>query len=392
MTPTDNRGDMLREFIATRRDEILALARLRVAARNEPASTTELAKGLPVFLDQLGEALRKASAHEPIEHDAIKASADQHGNDQFHQGLNVAQVVHGYGDLCQVISGLAMDQDALIPASEFQTLNLCLDDAIAGAVSAFGRHRESAISDEGTERLGMLAHEMRNVLASAVLSFGSIKRGTVAIGGSTGLSLERSLTRLTRLIDRSLADVRLDAGIQHLERVPLWAVVEEVEIGGLSVAEQRGLHFDVATVDRTLVVEADRQILAAALANLVQNALKFTRPGTTIAVRTRTTDTRVFIDVEDECGGLPPGGAEELLKPFRQRGEDRTGVGLGLAICAKAMKALAGELHVRDLPAKGCIFTIDLPKQLPAPTSIHGRTRRRSETEPRSAKRSAHKG
>jgi signal transduction histidine kinase len=376
---------MLREFIASRRDEILGLARLRVAARNEPASTTELAKGLPVFLDQLGEALRKASAHQPIEHDAIKASADQHGNDQFHQGLNVAQVVHGYGDLCQVISGLAMKGDALIPASEFQTLNLCLDDAIAGAVTAFGRHRESEISDEGTERLGMLAHEMRNVLASAVLSFGSIKRGTVAIGGSTAANLERSLTRLTRLIDSSLAEVRLDAGIQHLERIPLWLVIEEVEIGGLSVAEQRGLRLDVATVDRTLVVEADQQLLAAALANLVQNALKFTRPGTTIAVRTRTNDTRVFIDVEDACGGLPPGGAEELLKPFRQGGKDRSGVGLGLAICVKSMKALAGELHVRDLPGKGCIFTIDLPKQLPSPASIHDGARKPRETGPRRA-------
>jgi signal transduction histidine kinase len=87
-------------------------------------------------------------------------------------------------------------------------------------------------------------------------------------------------------------------------------------------------------------------------------------------VRALTTTSRVLIEVEDECGGLPPGQVEELLQPFTQRGGDRTGLGLGLSICVKAVKAMAGELHIRDLPGRGCIFTIDLPKQPPPPTSI----------------------
>ena len=121
----------------------------------------------------------------------------------FRQGLTVAQVVNSYGDLCQVITGLAVDRNAMISPADFQTLNLCLDDATAGAVTAFATQRERAISDEGTERLGILAHEMRNALSTAILAFGSIKRGAVASGGSTSVMVDRSHMRLQSLIDRS---------------------------------------------------------------------------------------------------------------------------------------------------------------------------------------------
>jgi signal transduction histidine kinase len=368
---------VLRAFVATHREEILARARLRVAARNAPAATVlELTAGLPIFLDQLGEALRKAKASEVIDHVELQESAQTHGEVLFRQGLTVAQVVHDYGDLCQVITGYAVEQKAQLPTSEFQTLNLCLDDAIAGAVTAFSRKRERAITDEGTERLGVLAHEMRNVLNAAMLSFSSIRSGVVAPGGSTSIIHERSLVRLQALIDRSLADVRLDAGLQNIERVAVWEVLQEVEIAASIIAQSRGLQFVVATVDRDVIVDADRQILAAAVANLLQNALKFTRPHSRVSLRAITSATRVLIEVEDECGGLPEGAPTNLLKPFVQVGRDRSGLGLGLSICAKAVHAIAGELRITDLPGKGCVFTIDLPKQPPPPTSIHAHQRK----------------
>jgi signal transduction histidine kinase len=175
---------------------------------------------------------------------------------------------------------------------------------------------------------------------------------------------------LIGLIDRSLADVRIEAGMQNVERVAVREILEEVEIGAAMVAREHGLQFEVTGVDSSVIVEADRQILVAAIANLVQNALKFTRPKTTVKLGASTTADRVLISVEDECGGLPQGSAENLLRPFTQRSHDRTGLGLGLAICLKAAKAIGGELHIRDLPGKGCIFTLDLPKQPPPPTSI----------------------
>ena len=126
----------------------------------------------------------------------------------------------------------------------------------------------------------------------------------------------------------------------------------------------------MTTIDRAVVVKADRQILAAAVANLLQNAFKFSPPGTTVALRARCAASRVLIEVEDECGGLPPGKTETLLRPFVQRGADRTGLGLGLSICLKAVKAISGDLRIRDLPGKGCVFTIDLPRLPPPSTAI----------------------
>jgi signal transduction histidine kinase len=274
-------------------------------------------------------------------------------------------VVNSYGDLCQVITGLAVEQSAAISADEFRTLNLCLDDAVAGAVAAYATRREQAIHDEGTERLGVLAHELRNSLNAAMLAFGSIKSGVVAAAGSTGTMVDRSHLRLQTLIDRSLADVRLGAGLVNLERVPVWEILEEAEIGGALVAQGRGLQFVLSAVERALIVEVDRPIIVAAVANLLQNAFKFTRPGTTVKLGARAAGTRILIEVEDECGGLPAGQQESLLRPFVQRGRDRSGLGLGLSICLKAVKTMAGELHIRNLPAQGCVFTIDLPKQLP---------------------------
>jgi signal transduction histidine kinase len=370
---------MLRDFVNANRNQILAQARLRVIERSGAhavrqtilgaAADEDRTKGLPIFLDQLGEALRRARAHEKLDHTEIQESAHQHGHDLFHHGLSVDQVVHDYGDLCQVITNLAVEQKASVDVVEFGTLNLCLDDAIAGAVLAYSKEHDRAVTTRGAEHLGVLAHEMRNVLNSAILAFGSIKEGVVAISGSTSAILDRSHLRLQALIDRSLADVRLDVGLHDVALIPVLEILRDVAIGAALVAQPRGIHLAVANADPTVFVEGDRQILAAAVANLLQNAMKFTRQGTTVKLGATATETRVLIEVEDECGGLPPGKAEDLFRPFEQRGADRSGLGLGLAICLKAAKASAGELHVRDLPARGCVFTLDLPRK-PAPPPV----------------------
>lgn len=323
----------------------------------------ELTSGIPVFLDQLGDALRLAKSTSVVDHQHIGRTAAEHGNELFRMGLTVAQVVNDYGDVCQAITELAILQQAPISGEEFRTLNLCLDDAIAGAVTEYALLRERAIVDQGTERLGTLAHELRNLINVATLSFESIKSGRVAVGGSTSLVLSRSLMGLRNLIDRSLADVRLDAGIERLERLSVASVIEEVEIGALLQAEARGLHLTVTSVGSGVTIQADRQILVAAVSNLVQNALKFTRKHSNVSLTAHATRDRVVIDVADECGGLPPGKIEALFRPFEQRGANREGVGLGLSICHKAADSMGGAIRVRDIPGKGCVFTLDLPRK-----------------------------
>jgi signal transduction histidine kinase len=264
--------------------------------------------------------------------------------------------------VCQALTELAQETDASITTEEFHILNRCLDDAIAQAVTEYMRLREQALNREGSIRSGELAHELRNYLSGVTLGFEMIKRGTVAVRGSVSALISRNLKRMGVLIHRSLAEVRLDAGIEHRERVPVAELIEEAEVGGSLEASTRSLALSVTTVERGVEVEVDRQIVAGAIANLMQNAFKFTRPDGQVSLRTTATSQRVLIEVEDGCGGLPPGKVEELFDAFKQRGDDRSGLGLGLFISRKGIEANDGVIRVRDLPGHGCIFTIDLPR------------------------------
>jgi hypothetical protein len=300
------------------------------------------------------------------------SSATQHGDELRQKGFTVAQVIHDYGDLCQAITELAVEREASIRPEKFGALNRCLDDAIAAAVTEHVRQREELIQAECTrdaeERLALLAHELRNLLHIASLSFEVIKRGRVAINGTTGALHERALRGLSSLIDRALAEARFSAGIRK-EQVHLDRFIEDVELAAGLEADALEVHLSVSPVDPGVAVHADPEILASVLANLLQNAFKFTRQNgcEEVSLRVRQDADRVFIEVEDECGGLEPGAPEELLRLFvgrrvHPRPGHPSGLGLGLTICRRGVEANDGELHVRNLPGKGCVFSVELAR------------------------------
>ena len=169
-----------------------------------------------------------------------------------------------------------MEINAPITADEFRLLNGCLDNATASAVTQFGRERNQSTIDGGVlrenERLGFFAHELRNFVHTALIAYEVVKSGNVGVDGSTGIVLHRSLVGARDLIARSLAEVRLTQGVQH--RVPFLVsgLIEEVALGARLASEARGVRFTVTPVGDDVAVEADRQTLAGAVANLLQNA------------------------------------------------------------------------------------------------------------------------
>ncbi len=74
--------------------------------------------------------------------------------------------------------------------------------------------------------------------------------------------------------------------------------------------------------------------------------------------------SRVLLTVEDSFGGLETGAAEKMFLPFIQHSSDKSGAGLGLAICLRCAEANNGTVSVRNIPGSGCVFTIDLPRHL----------------------------
>jgi len=127
-------------------------------------------------------------------------------------------------------------------------------------------------------------------------------------------------------------------------------------------ANANGVTLTVVPVEEGVAVEADRQVLTAVVMNLLQNAVKFTRPHTVVTLRVGASAERVVFEVQDECGGLPQGDTNNLFRPFEQRASNRTGLGLGLAFCHWATEANRGRIYARNLPNVGCVFAVDLPR------------------------------
>ena len=374
---------MLHEFLKANRPELIARCRVKVAARSLPGNPErELEHGITVFLDQLIKTLQVEQSTDPMRSRKVSGpaggalslsemgeTAAQHGRELLQHGFTVDEVVHDYGDLCQAVTDLAFEQGAPIEVDEFRTLNRCLDNAIAVAVMEFGYQRDFVVADkqadELNERLGFFAHELRNLLATATLAVAVIKEGNVGLSGATGTVLDRSLVGLRNLIDRSLAEVRMKAGlpVEH-QLFSLADFIAEVKMSASLEAQLHDCMLIVSIVDPRLAVAGDHDLLMSAVGNLLQNAFKFTKPNSEVTLNAYAAADRILIDVEDNCGGLPAGDAEQMFRPFIQSDTNKSGLGLGLSIARRSVEINGGILSVRDVPGSGCIFTIDLPRHL----------------------------
>jgi signal transduction histidine kinase len=372
---------LLHAFLSNNRNELIERCRAKVRRRlQRNATEIQLVNGIPLFLDQLirtlvaedgGDAALSLEVSGPSGGDVeapseIGVGAIAHGKALLGLGFTVDQVVHDYGDLCQAITQLAEERDAPFRVEEFRTLNRCLDNAIADAVSEFSSQRDSAVAErlatEANERLAYLAHELRNSLQIANLSVRAMEVGSLPLAGATGSVLKRSLMAMRALVDSSLAEVRASS-VAAIPRsiFSLASLINDATAAARLEADVRGCELIVATVDPVLRIEANRDLLLGALGNLLSNAFKFTHRDTAVHLIAYDIDDRVYIDVEDHCGGLASNYTETMFLPFTQLNADRTGLGLGLSIARQNVESMGGTLSVKDLPQIGCVFTISLP-------------------------------
>jgi signal transduction histidine kinase len=337
--------------------------------------------GIPVFLDQLIETLVIEQTGEPVRGRRVSGAqgggsvsevgemATLHGRDLLEQGFTIEQVVREYGDICQAVTSLAFAEGAPIAVDEFRTLNRCLDNAIASAVAEYAIQQTAVAADGALQalnsRIGRLAHELRNYLHTASLAIKAIKMGSVGMSGATGAVLDRSILGMRNLIDSSLAEVRVTAGLPaRFQSIKLPDFLREIEATASLDSRARGCKFKLMPVDRDFTIYADPEMLSAAVGNLLQNAFKFTKRNTEVRLSACSVEDRIRIDVEDHCGGLAAGKPETLLLPFAQNGDDRSGLGLGLDICRRNVEANNGILTIRNVPGCGCVFSIDLPRSV----------------------------
>ena len=361
-------------MLIERKTEILEKCRAKVADVAGPRSSAyPFEAAFPLLYDELIEVLRlsladhSAEARKKFVSDTVNASSSRaHAQQSFRMGYTVSQLVHGYGSICQGITEFAYEQGEPITSTEFSQLNMCLDVAIAQAVSEFELVKIHAMSDSDTLRMGFLVHEVRNYLSSAMLAHELIKSGDVGANGATSQAMTMSLQHIKQLVDRAIAEVRMNGGaVLEQARLRLFGLLSEIEGTALAEARAKSITLNVS-IDPSLEILADGHLISSAVSNLVQNAIKFTPEGGAIWLRAFSRGDRAIIEIEDRCGGLPLGKIEHLFEPYVQHQTNRGGMGLGLPISRRAVELNGGSVSARDIPGVGCVFSVDLPLSLAA--------------------------
>jgi len=200
------------------------------------------------------------------------------------------------------------------------------------------------------------AHQLRTplaVLSAAVEELPEEERG----------HLRRDIDRMSRLVDQLLQVARLDGALVDTSQgVELTEVAREVVADLAPLALDRGCPLHLEPAPEETRIRGDRQAIARALINLVENALAHSPTDQTVAVTVHT-DGR--LTVADRGPGLPSTGAQALFRRFHrgpESGSEPGGAGLGLAIAAETMKLHGGSVAAESRPGGGAVFTLAFPR------------------------------
>jgi signal transduction histidine kinase len=353
----------LARLLRDRKEEIIRCWRDKVHGMLAPGSLPagQIINSLPSYLDELVVAVDAAMVTQGKPSETSR-KAREHGEQRLMSGFDVHQVIHEYGILHEVILDLVEESAAPIAIAELRVLAHLLMAGTSEAVGEYARQRDAQLAREAAEHVAFLAHELRSPLQAA--------RTAAELLGAKGAdsakalaTLSRNLDRLSRRIDESIVEVRLTSPVvPRADRIEVAELCHDVADEIATEAALRGQRVSVE-VPAGLELQAERRLVRSAIANLARNAVKFSRTGGDITLRARASAGRVFIEVEDSCGGVNAETRARMFKPFVQLGKDRSGFGLGLAICKQVAEAHEGTVEVHNLAGKGCVLVLDVPAQ-----------------------------
>jgi signal transduction histidine kinase len=346
------------EVLKERRGHLITCwgARIKSLVASASLPRAELLDHIPAFVDEIIQALYPSAMPLP----PMSTRAEQHGEQRLGLGFDVAEVVREYGMLHECILEVAAEAGLEVAHRDQALVVKWLNAGIAEAVSQYVKQRDLELQRQSSEHLGFIAHELRNPLGSARMAFERLRRKELEESRTVEM-LDRGLRRTAEMIDSVLSQASLKMGVvPRLAPVAVRPFLQEIEADTAVEALAKNIK-TVVMAPEDLVIDADPRLLRSAVYNLVHNALKFSHEQSTVVVSAGYADGRVSIEVADACGGLPPGKAEELFAPLVQRGENRSGYGLGLGIALQAAEAHNGTIKVRDVPGKGCAFILDVP-------------------------------
>lgn len=346
----------LGDFIEAHKEELIerwehnAVLRLHL-----DLGKSQLRDNLPQFIDDVAQALRS-------DRDRCRdaESARQHGRQRMRIGVDIRRLTEEMTLVGESIAELARDKGYAISQEDLPVMISAIGQGAAASVGAYAELRDRQLADQAAQHFSFIAHEIRNPLHNASLAAQSLELAPKPQRADCLARLRRSLDQLGELIDDSLMEARLYGEPRlRLKRLAAHKLVEEIAADLADQATERRQTLAVSAED--FFLEADQHVLVSALANLVKNAVKFTREGGRIAVGARAENGRAVFTVADECGGIPESLVPRLFRRFVQATPAKGGSGLGLVIVKQAAVAHRGTVQVDNRPGQGCTFVLELP-------------------------------
>jgi two-component system sensor histidine kinase SenX3 len=275
--------------------------------------------------------------------------------------------------LAQAMRGIASERELQIfgPPPEVLRLwsvPLIVRGVLSGAV-AFVRDVTEARRVESVRRdfVANVSHELKTPIGALALL-----AETMAAGGDEALlqqlaeRMAREADRVARIVDDLLDLSHIEAQEAPLrEPVPVALIVSEAIERVRSVADAREIRLDVSEIPAELTIVCDRGQLVSAMSNLIDNAVKYSDPGSSVGIGSVEYDDLVVVEVRDQGIGIPSRDLERIFERFyrvdRARSRATGGTGLGLSIVRHIAQAHGGDVMVESREGVGSEFRLRIP-------------------------------
>jgi two-component system sensor histidine kinase KdpD len=317
------------------------------------AQTGELFKGGPEDLPQIEAKLMQVVSSSSV-------SADP--------GVSLAPVVLGGRPIgALALRGLSLSDGALQALLNLVAIAL----ERVRTVDAASRAEAARQSEEfKSTLLDAIAHEFKTPLTSLKAASTALLSDDAAGQGVSGQTRElasiinEETDRLDVLVTEAVRMAQIDAGTIRLDREPLGVkdLLDRVMAHFAAKAEGREVRVEVG--DNLPHISADRDLIAMAVRQLVDNALKYSPPGSPLGISATMGDHRVTITVRDQGPGVPASDRERIFEKFYRRPDARRlvpGAGLGLYIAREIARAHGGDITIEGASSNGSEFRVSLP-------------------------------